>query len=579
VERYLHGLTDNVLKRLWYVFRIVNRLRWPEGADWPTLEAEIAPLLTELETWARLGPLLKPFLAFIHAEIARAQNQMRDARNLYLDAIAIAQAQNYDLLTGHLYEALAEVLTDGKLGDAELYYGAARRMYRGCRADRKSALLQQRHPDTAPDNTVRAEKTVAPGASATLPNLDFNYLIKSALALSAEVDLNRLMQKIMSVVLESSGAQHGYLLIKEADELVIATESHAGKRHIVNRRHLNLNQTRSNISRAIVNYVLRTRKKVLLHDAMAEGEFQNTPEVQALKLRSLLCLPIIKQNELIGLLYLENRLSAGVFTAEKTDMTELLTAQAAISLENARLLEQTRLAYTKLQENQEHMLQMEKLSALGTLVGGVAHEINNPLMGVMNFVEFAADRSTDAKSKEVLDQALQQIHRIKKIVSNMLLFIHTRSVPSGNCRITEVIRQSLLLLEGELSKGGIAVEVDAADDLPAIRCSADSLQQILVNLIINARDALTDSSQPQIKIIVRPVEEMLELSVTDNGSGIPQDVQSKIFDPFFTTKPPGKGTGLGLSVIRRLVQDVGGNVQVESIYGHGCCMRLRFLPV
>ncbi len=69
---------------------------------------------------------------------------------------------------------------------------------------------------------------------------------------------------------------------------------------------------------------------------------------------------------------------------------------------------------------------------------------------------------------------------------------------------------------------------------------------------------------------------MLELSVTDNGPGIPQDVQTKIFDPFFTTKPPGKGTGLGLSVIRRLVQDVGGNIQVESLYGHGCCMRLRF---
>ncbi|MGZ8183553.1 MAG: trifunctional serine/threonine-protein kinase/ATP-binding protein/sensor histidine kinase, partial [Methylobacter sp.] len=576
VERYLHGLTDNVLKRLWYVFRIVNRLRWPEGADWPALEAEIAPLLAELETWARLGPLLKPFLAFIHAEIARARNQMRDARNLYLDAISIAQAQNYDLLTGHLYEALAEVLTAGNLGDAELYYGAARRMYGMCRADRKSELLQQRHPYTAPDNAVRAEKTVALDAPATLPNLDFNYLIKSALALSAEVDLNQLMQKIMTVVLESSGAQHGYLLIKEADELLIAAEYHVGKKHIVNRRHHHLNQTSGNISRAIVNYVLRTRKKVLLHDAMAEGEFQNTPEVQALKLRSVLCLPVIKQNELIGLLYLENRLSAGVFTAEKTDMTELLTAQAAISLENARLLEQTRLAYTKLQENQEHMLQMEKLSALGTLVGGVAQEINNPLMGIMNFVEFAAGRSTDEKSKEVLDQALQQIHRIKKIVSNMLLFIHTRSVPSGNCRIEEVIRQSLLLLEGELSKGGIKVEVDAAADLPAIHCSADSLQQILVNLIINARDALADSAQPQIKIMVRPMEEMLELSVTDNGPGIPQDVQSKIFDPFFTTKPPGKGTGLGLSVIRRLIQDVGGTIHVESTYGHGCCMRLRF---
>jgi predicted ATPase/signal transduction histidine kinase len=576
VERYLHGLTDNVLKRLWYVFRIINRLRWPEGADWPTLEAEIAPLLAELETWASLGPLLKPFLAFIHAEIALARNQIRDARNLYLDAIAIAQAQNYGLLTGHLYEMLADVLTAGNLGDAELYYGAARRMYRMCRAERKSARLQERHPYTDSDDTVRSEKSVVIGTPATLPNLDFNYLIKSALALSAEVDLNRLMQKIMTVVLESSGAQHGYLLIKEADDLLVATESHVGKKHIVNRRHLNLNQTSDNISRAIVNYVLRTRKKVLLHNAMAEGEFQNTPEVQALKLRSVLCLPVIKQNELIGLLYLENRLSTGIFTAEKTDMTELLTAQAAISLENARLLEQTRQAYTKLQENQEHMLQMEKLSALGTLVGGVAHEINNPLMGIMNFVEFAAGKSNDQKSKEVLDQALQQIHRIKQIVSNMLLFVHTRTAPSGNCQIVEVIRQSLLLLEGELSKNSIKVEVDAADDLPAIHCSADSLQQILVNLIINARDALADSQKPQIKIMVRPMEEMLELSVTDNGSGIPQDVQSKIFDPFFTTKPPGKGTGLGLSVIRRLVQDVGGTIQVESIHEHGCCMRLRF---
>lgn len=576
VERYLHGLTDNVLKRLWYVFRIVNRLRWPEGAEWPALEAEIAPLLAELESWSALGPLLKPFMVFVHAEIARASDDKREARNLYLDAVAMAQAQNYGLLTGHLYEALAEVVATGNLGEAELYYDAAQRAYRLCRADRKSALLQQRHPSTDLDQALRAEPAVAPDAPATLPNLDFNYLMKSALALSAEVDLNQLMQKIMSVVLESSGAQHGYLLIKDADELLVAAESHVGKKHIVNRRHLRLDQVRSGISRAIVNYVLRTRKKVLLHDAMSEGEFQDTPEVQALRLRSVLCLPIIKQKELIGLLYLENRLSAGVFTAEKTDITELLTAQAAISLENARLLEQTRLAYTKLKENQEHMLQMEKLSALGTLVGGVAHEINNPLMGVMNFVEFAAGRSADEKSREILDQALQQIHRIKKIVSNMLVFVHSQSTPSGHCRIAEVIRQSLLLMEGELSKDNIAVEVDVPEDLPVVHCSADSLQQILVNLIINARDALADSRQPQMKIIVRLVDGLLELHVADNGPGIPQEVQSKIFDPFFTTKPPGKGTGLGLSVTRRLVQDAGGSIQVESLPGHGCCMRLRF---
>jgi C4-dicarboxylate-specific signal transduction histidine kinase len=219
---------------------------------------------------------------------------------------------------------------------------------------------------------------------------------------------------------------------------------------------------------------------------------------------------------------------------------------------------------------------MEKLSALGTLVGGVAHEINNPLMGVMNFVEFVADRTEDPKSKEVLNQALQQVHRIKKIVSNMLVFVRSKTTQAGNCEVPEVIRQSLLLMEGELRKTGVQVEVEAADDLPTIQCSADSMQQILVNLIINARDVLVGCQQPLIRIVARPKEGMLELCVTDNGPGIPQEIQAKIFDPFFTTKLPGKGTGLGLSVTRRLVQDVGGNIYVESTNGQGCCLCLQF---
>ncbi|MDD1620963.1 MAG: AAA family ATPase [Methylococcaceae bacterium] len=575
VEHYLHGLTDNVLKRLWYVFRILNRLRWPGDTPSSEIEAEIAPLLEKIEIWAQLGPLLKPYLAFIYAEFARFRHQPREARNLYLDAIAESQAQNYGLLTGHLYEALADVMTDAKLGDAELYYSEARRIYRVCRADAKSTRLQQRHQYVSPEKAVRVKQAIEQQIQNTLPNLDINYLMKSALALSAEIDLNQLMQKIMSVVLESSGAQHGYLLIKEDNDLVVAAEDHAGKKRTLNGQHISINQTRS-ISHAIVNYVQRTRDKVLLRDAMSEGEFQNTPEVQTLGLRSVLCLPIIKQNELIGLLYLENRLSPGVFTDEKTLVTELLTAQAAISLENARLLEETRRAYQQLQDNQEHMLQMEKLSALGTLVGGVAHEINNPLMGVMNFVEFAAERIDDSKSKEILDQALQQIHRIKKIVSNMLVFVRGNTAEAGNCLVANVIRASLLLLEGELRKFDIRVQVEVADGLPAIRCSADSLQQILINLIINARDALATTQEPVIKIEAKSVAGVLELTVSDNGPGVSQEIQSKIFDPFFTTKPPGKGTGLGLSVTRRLVQDIGGSIHVESLLGQGCCMRLKF---
>jgi C4-dicarboxylate-specific signal transduction histidine kinase len=287
-------------------------------------------------------------------------------------------------------------------------------------------------------------------------------------------------------------------------------------------------------------------------------------------------LPIVKQAGLTGLLYLENRLSEGVFTEEKISMTELLTAQAAISLENAALLEQTRQAYLQLQENQEQMLQMEKLSAMGTLVGGVAHEINNPLMGVMNFVEFVAERTDDAKSKEILTQALQHIQRIKKIVSNMLVFIRSKSVPTGHASIPEVLSQTLMLLEGELRKGAIQIKQSIPENLPDIVCSPESLQQILINLMINARDALSNQPEPQISISARVKDKQIEFTLADNGCGISDEIQNRMFDPFFTTKAPGKGTGLGLSVTRRLIQDSGGSIQFESEPDKGCEVSINF---
>ncbi|MGZ0078933.1 AAA family ATPase [Methylomonas sp. YC3] len=571
VENYLHGLTDNVLKRLWYAFRILNLLR--SEMDAARIDAEIAPLLAQLEVWGQLGPLLKPYLMFVHAELARQQGQYREARNLYMDAIALSLAQNYGLLTGHIYETLADLLLKQHLGDAELYYGEARRHYRLCRADAKSNQLQERHQYVSPETGARIAKPQP--APTTLPSLDISYLMKSALALSAEIDLTQLMQKIMAVVLESSAAQHGYLLIKQQDELLVAAEQHVGKKRTIHKHYYSLNKVRG-ICHAIVNYVQRTHEKVVLSDACSEGEFQNAPEVVAFGLRSVLCLPVIKQSELIGLLYLENRLSEGVFTPEKISMTELLTAQAAISLENARLLEQTRQAYKQLQENQDHMLQMEKLSALGTLVGGVAHEINNPLMGVMNFVEFVSDRTEDAKSKQILAQALQQIQRIKNIVSNMLVFMHQKTTPTGSCSLEEVLGQTLLLLEGELRKTAIQVRTEIPENLPKLACTAESMQQILINLLINARDALSGIAQPEIEISVRCAEKMLELNIKDNGPGIPDEVQGRMFDPFFTTKPPGQGTGLGLSVTRRLIQDADGSIAVESRIGEGCRIRLKF---
>lgn len=348
VETHLHGMTDNVLKRLWFAFRILNRLRWPEGDAWQNVEAEIQPLLDKIETWSRLGPLLRPYLAFIRAEVARNRGDQREARNLYLDAIAESQAQEYGLLAGHLYECLGDLeQTGGADARARIYHLEAIRLYRQCHAEGKRDRLQRRHPELLDQPVVAEPQPEMQLMQATLPNLDVNYLMKSALALSAEIDLAQLMQKIMSVVLECSGAQHGYLLVREADGLVVVAENHVGKKMPVKRQHYPLEQA-TGICKAIVHYVFRTRQKVVLRDAGAEGAFQDAPEVTAFGVRSALCLPVMKQSEMIGLLYLENRLSEGIFTAEKSGMTELLTSQVAISLDNARLLEEAQQANMQL---------------------------------------------------------------------------------------------------------------------------------------------------------------------------------------------------------------------------------------
>ena len=530
--------------------------------------------------WASLGVLLTPYLSLIYAEIDYYKdNSTHHAIKIscYFSAITQAQEQGYTLLTGHLYECLGDLLTESKLGKPAMYYAEAWRLYTLCHADAKIAGLYERyHHDSTTSNRASQLSTIDENQGlSTLPNLDVNYLMKSTLALSAETNLEKLLQKIMTVVLECSGAQHGYLLIKEQNELLVAVENHIGKQPILKPRHYNMNQA-TDICSSIVNYVFRTQEKLVLRDACTEGDFQQLPDVQTMGLRSVLCLPVVKQGQLIGVLYLENRLSVGIFTPEKTGMTELLTSHAAISLENARLLEETRLAYQQLQESREHMMQMEKLSALGTLVGGVAHEINNPLMGVMNYVEFAQEKTTDVKIAKVLGQALHEIERIKNIVRNMLIYVRTKSNPTESCHISKTIDQTLLLLEGELKKTNIRIQLDVAEHLPAILFSTDSLQQVLINLLLNARDALNETPEPRIDITAVVNGEFLKLSICDNGSGIPEAVLTRIFDPFFTTKPPGKGTGLGLSVSHRLIEEAGGSITAYNKSGCGCCMTLQF---
>ena len=358
VREYLRGLTDHLLKRQWHAFQALNALRlYARGIIYKSKEellAFIQPLIKKIETWAQYGPILKPYLAFIYAELERFTGDFRKARSLYFDAIAVAHKQRYALLEAHINECRGELLKDAGFDTARVYFVEAARLYRKCRAERKEILLMEKYPEYFEEEAPAYAPAEAEPAAYTLPGLDVDYLMKSSLAISAEIDPNVLLKKIMDVVLEASGAQHGYLLIEESGSLIVRAENHIAQKDAVRTVKYNLEDA-ADVCKEIIRYVRRSKERVALNNASEQGEFKDNPKVQRMGLKSVLCLPLIKQSRLIGILYLENRLSDSVFTPERTEMTELLTSQAAISFENARLLDEMRRAEQALRESEEKL--------------------------------------------------------------------------------------------------------------------------------------------------------------------------------------------------------------------------------
>ncbi|MCK5218468.1 serine/threonine-protein kinase PknK, partial [bacterium] len=279
VKRYLAGLTDNVLKRQWHVFLALNALRLHEKGvkyrEQDELLSYLEPLVKKIEIWAGLGPLLRPYLALLYAEQERILGKGQQVRGRYQEALALSRRYRYTFLEGYLNECLGELAALGPASrkianqhnahagkDAGEFFKTAVQLYRKCGADRKLLLLTKKYPEYAGCEWPAAVLTGSePGY--TLPNIDVNYLIKSCLFIPAETDEETLLHRIMNVVLESSGAQLGYLIMEEKHELIIRAASQVVEKNQVLTVKEKFEDSR-NICHAIVRYVYRTREMVLL---------------------------------------------------------------------------------------------------------------------------------------------------------------------------------------------------------------------------------------------------------------------------------------------------------------------------
>jgi len=215
----------------------------------------------------------------------------------------------------------------------------------------------------------------------------------------------------------------------------------------------------------------------------------------------------------------------------------------------------------------------EKMSALGQMVGGIAHELNNPLMGIGGYVEFCRDREPeDSRCKGILDDALRETRRCKELVENLLLFARVeRTGQEAPAPVdgAELAERVLRLMAYRIDKEQVDVVRAFGEAGEPLYTRAQALQQVILNLVVNALDAMQGRERRYLRIELDRRADPVRIAIVDSGSGIPAERMTLIFDPFYTTKPVGKGTGLGLSVSKGIIEDLGGSIRCDSTPGDG----------
>jgi len=228
-------------------------------------------------------------------------------------------------------------------------------------------------------------------------------------------------------------------------------------------------------------------------------------------------------------------------------------------------------------ELEQRLVQADKLSSIGLLAAGVAHEVNTPLAVISTYAQMLAKQvAEDSQKSLILDKIAKQTFRASEIVNSLLNFSRTSTTSFGNVNLSRVVHETLSLLDHQLQKAGIQIKTDYEPDLPPVQGNAGKLQQVFLNLFLNARDAMSGGGTLEVRSWSEGPS--VKVEVSDTGHGIAPEHIHRIYDPFFTTKAARKGTGLGLSVTYGIIQEHGGSIEVSNRRSGGATFRLE-LPL
>jgi signal transduction histidine kinase/CheY-like chemotaxis protein len=293
-----------------------------------------------------------------------------------------------------------------------------------------------------------------------------------------------------------------------------------------------------------------------------------------------LFIPLYGTNRgLIGMVSVDDPADRAVPTPESLSPLELFANQVAHCIEKTRLDRKVRDSLQKLEMAKEQLVQAEKLSAIGELVSGVAHELNNPLTGVMGYAQLLMGSGSDPKTNKNLEKIHHEATRCQKIVQNLLMFARRHKAERHYQSVNDILKSTLELREYQLRVDNIRVRLQLDEGLPKTMVDFFQLQQVFLNLINNAHQAMVDAhGKGELTVSTWAEDDQIHVVIDDSGPGIQKENLSKIFDPFFTTKEVGKGTGLGLSLSYGIVKEHGGTINVKSESGRGTAISI-VLPI
>jgi PAS domain S-box-containing protein len=657
------------------------------GERQPKLDA-IAAHHQQLQLWAANCPdNFENRAALVAAEIARLEGRDTDAMRLYEQAIRSARANGFvhqEALANELaarFYAARGIETTG-----HLHLRDARYCYLRWGADGKVRQLDRLHPHLAAPEGHRPTATIG----SPVQQLDVASVVKASQAVSSEIVLPKLIERLMTIALENAGADRGLLILPAEDDYLIQAEAQAAGEKV----EVALCQqliTGITCPESLIRYVIRTHESVILDDASRPNLFSEDGYLRGRQGKSILCLPLIKQRRLTGLLYLENTLTSYAFTPDRIAVLELLAAQAAISLENTRLYsdlqereakvrrlvdsniigiciwdfdgriieaneaflhmvghsrhdlvsghlhrtaltpsewrgaderalaelsatgsckafekeylrkdgirvpvlvgaatfgggqhqgvafvldlterkeaeENLRESERRYREAQAELAHVTRVTTLGELTASIAHEVNQPLAGVVANAEACLgwlDReSPDVdEARRSVEWIIEDSNRAAEVIRRARALATKTDAQKAPLDINHVVNEAIAFVQRELLNHRVSPRMELASDLPVVLADRVQLQQVIINLVINGMEAMQTTTDQPRELVVRTYQNearQVLVTVKDRGVGISAENADRVFDAFFTTK--SGGMGMGLSICRSIIEAHGGRL-------------------